>query len=66
MELSFIIRQIQALLQNQTEITFEDQDERYDELPSIFALDDSTALVPIYRKPEYVFYKLDLTNCKAN
>ena len=50
---------------NQTEITFEDQDERYDELPSIFALDDRTALVPIYSGREYVFYKLDLTSCKA-
>ena len=50
---------------NQTEITFEDQDEWYDELPSIFALDDSTALVPIDSGREYVFYKLDLTSCKA-
>ena len=50
---------------NQTEITFEDQDERYDELPSIFALDDRTALVPIDSGREYVFYKLDLTSCKA-
>lgn len=48
-----------------TEIAFEDQDECYDELPVIFALDDSTALVPIDSGREYVFYKLDLTSCKA-
>ena len=48
-----------------TEIALRESGKSYYPISVIFALDDTTALVPVPTKREYDFYKIDLESCKA-
>lgn len=49
---------------SEKEVEFKSPDENYYEAPAIFALDDTTALVPIPLSKGYKYYELDLTTCE--